>query len=119
MTEPCGVLRVREMDSVAVGPQERTYICGDLDGGIATELVEMNGKLEQMCSRCAGEYIEQGTAQRAARDRVDDAGKLSDAAGYLRMLAEEFVHRPEIASWFDQCSLMVEGLAVDVTEGKL
>lgn len=119
MTEPCGVLRVREMDSVAVGPQERTYLCGDLDGGIATELVEMNGKLEQMCPRCAGEYVEQGTAQRASRGRVRDWAELNDTADYLRMRAQHFGHKPAIREWLEQCADQLDYLAADVSEGKL
>lgn len=119
MTEPCGVIRIREMDSVAVGPQERTYICGELDGGIATELVEMNGRLERMCPRCAGEYVEQGTAQRMTRSRAQDAAKLNDAANYLRLLAQHFGHKPTIRDWFRQTSNQLDYITADVIEGRL
>lgn len=94
MTEPCPVLRLRQQDSVAVGPQERTYICGDLDRGLATETVAVNGELKRMCPRCVGEFVKE-------------------------FHARTFGHRPVIADWFTRCAAQIEAMAADVIEGKL
>ena len=117
MTEPCPVLRLREVDSVAVGPQEYTYICGEMDGGIATETVAANGEIRQMCKRCAGEWIQEHSAQHLASTQASDATKLHSVADYHRMLAQTFGHRPLVAQWFEQCAVQIEALAAEVIEG--
>lgn len=119
MSEPCPVLRLRQQDSVAVGPQERTYICGDLDRGLATETVEVDGELRQMCPRCAGEFVKEFHAQHLATERSADATKLHSVADYHRVLARTFGHRPAVARWFTDCAASIEAMAADVIEGKL
>lgn len=107
------------MDSVAIGPQERTYVCGDLDGGLATETVAVGDELRQMCPRCAGEFVKEFHAQHLANERVNDSTKLHSVADYHHMLARTFGHRPEIAEWFTQCAVQIEAMAADVIEGNL
>jgi hypothetical protein len=119
MTDLCRVVRVRESDSFAAGPIETTYICGELDGHSATETVLIDGEPTPMCKRCAGEAVKEFDAQEVASDRSAASNKLHSVADYLQLVAQDFASRPQIVAWLSEASQMLDGMAVDVLEGKL
>lgn len=119
--ELCQTLRLREGDSVAVGPQDREYVCGEVDGYRATEELLIDGEPVRMCSRCAQEArdSERFDTQDLISNRSAACSKLRDAANYLQLLAVNFVQWPAIAGWLGECSVQLETLATDVLEGKI
>ena len=121
MTELCQTLRVREGDSVAVGPQDREYICGEVDGYLATEELIIDGEPVRMCARCAEEARDSDRydTQDLLTNNATAASKLRDAANYLQMLAVALADRPSVAGWLGECSVQLEALATDIVEGKL
>jgi hypothetical protein len=110
----CRQLREFERDSFASGPVTRILECGEP----TTEVVMINHKLHDMCSRCAGEAVKLFSAVRVAKGRENDAARLRDISGHLANWAEDFGQRPGISTWFAECAAILDGLATDVLEGR-
>lgn len=111
----CRQLREFERDSFASGPVTRILECGEP----TTEVVVIKGELHDMCSRCAAEAVELFGAVRVPRAREDDAARLRGIAIYLANWADDFAQRPGVSAWFAECAAILDGLATDVSEGRV
>jgi hypothetical protein len=111
----CGQQRVREMESFAAGAQEITYVCDNK----ATEKVLLNGEVHDMCAECASDAINEFNAVEVKKAQESDAAHLRQYADIMHAGADAWVGRPTVAKWFADCGIQLEGMAVDILEGKL
>jgi hypothetical protein len=111
----CGQQRVREMESFAAGAQEIAYTCDNN----ATEKVLLDGEVHDMCSQCASDAINEFSAVEIKRAQESDAAQLRQYADIMHTGSEAWAARPAVAKWFADCGIQLEGMAVDILEGKL
>lgn len=111
----CRQLRQYDAVSIAAGTQAKVLECEN----DTTEKVYVNGKVRDMCQRCASEAIKEFNAVEIKAAQERDAAQLRQYAGIMAHGVSVWSDRPEVASWFNQCAEQLETMAVAVLEGNL
>lgn len=108
----CKQTRINKVDSVAAGPQEVPYVCGQ---PLAAKVL-IGEAVHLMCEQCAEDAVRDFGAQRLAEPT---AARLRELEALMRKAAIEFATRLELSEWLEQCAVQMDFLARDMEAGRL
>jgi len=111
----CQQTRISDINSIAVGPQDVPYTCGQP----ATQTVFLDGAVHYMCEQCAADAVKDFGATQLRQDQELGSVRLRELGALLSEASQDFANHGEIRRWLQEASVALDDMATSLLEGRL